>query len=396
MNIFTEKHTTGFGKNIGNSFMAIFFGILLLIGSSVLLWWNEGRSVEQMDALNEMNTNIVTLADTIYHPEYNNKPLWIQGEVKSVSEIHDPLFGVKSNDLSLKRTVEMYQWEEKKTTDSKRNTGGSTETATTYRYDKKWSSVAIDSTSFKQFADHNNPSMLHQSRTFNAGAQIGGYRLGKSVVAKISITEPYDNLTSLPEKVGNAKNYKSFLYIGLDAKNPTIGDLKITYKVALAGEYSIIALSKNKTLTSYTTDNNKIFTFVRNGNISAKNIFQEELSNNSTLTWILRVVGLLMMFVGFSALFGMITTVASFIPGLSFLVNGIVGIVAAILTFIVGATIISIAWFVARPILALVILSIGIGSALLLVKFGKKKKLNVTGEVSPPPRKVEVPPVRAG
>jgi len=64
MDQFTETTRTSYGANIGNSLKGILFGLILIVGSIILLWWNENRSVNQADALNEMNAKIVTLPDT--------------------------------------------------------------------------------------------------------------------------------------------------------------------------------------------------------------------------------------------------------------------------------------------------------------------------------------------
>ena len=132
MDQFTETTRTSYGANIGKSLKGILFGLVLLIGSIILLWWNESRSINQADALNEMSTKIVTLPDSIYHPEHENKPVLVQGEVKPISQVVDPLFGVKSDGLVLRRSVEMYQWKENRHSETKEKLGGGSETVTTY------------------------------------------------------------------------------------------------------------------------------------------------------------------------------------------------------------------------------------------------------------------------
>ena len=105
MDQFTERTTTGYGSNIMNSLKGIFFGFILLIGSIVLLSWNEGRSVNQAEALKDMSANIVTLPDTKYDAAYEGKPVLVHGEIKPVSELVDPLFGIVIDGLILRRNV---------------------------------------------------------------------------------------------------------------------------------------------------------------------------------------------------------------------------------------------------------------------------------------------------
>jgi len=96
MDQFTETTRTGYGLNIMNSLKGIFLGVILLIGSIVFLSWNEGRSVNQAEALKEVSGNIVTLPNTKYDAAYESKPVLVHGEIKPVSALVDPLFGVKA------------------------------------------------------------------------------------------------------------------------------------------------------------------------------------------------------------------------------------------------------------------------------------------------------------
>lgn len=371
MDHFTEKSYTGYGQNIGNSIKGIFFGFLFLIGSIVLLWWNEGRSVEQSTALHEMKENIITLPDTKYSAKYNGQPALLQGEIKPLNELIDSAFGIHSDGLKLNRIVEMYQWKENTSSKSEDKLGGGTETVTTYDYAKEWSSSEINSDSFKHPEGHQNPKMLYKSETFVTDAKIGDFHLDKAVVDHISTSGDYAELNTTSDL--NVTNHKNFLYIGKDAGQPQIGDIKISYKNAPAGVYTIAAKIQGGTLTDYTTKNGKNFIFVRSGKVSAENIFKSELESNSILTWILRGVGLVLMFMGFSMMMGILSTLAKVIPFLGSLVGGVTGIIAGVLTLVVGSIVIALAWLSSRPLLSLGILVVGIIIAIVIGKFGKPK-----------------------
>ncbi len=411
MDHFTETTRTSYGANIGNSFKGIIFGLILLVGSIILLSWNENRSVNQAEALNEMNAKIVTLPDTVYHPEHENKAVLVQGEVKPVSQIVDPLFDVKSDGLVLRRMVEMYQWKENKSTKTEEKLGGATETVTTYDYVKVWSSTNYNSSSFKHPEGHHNPVMNYKSETFVTDAKIGDYYLSKNMVSNIGASQAYNGLSSMSEKVGIATNHMSFLYIGhvpqnkiaehsgnSTPQNPSIGDMKISYVYAPSGQYTIAAKSQNKSLVNYITSNNRSFAFIRSGSVSAKQIFKDELDANSTMTWILRGIGLLMMFIGFILIMGPLATFAKVIPMLGSLVGGATALIAGVLTLLLGAIIISLAWFASRPMFSLIIIGLGIAIAVGLAKFGKKKELSssptTVRATTPPPRRSATPAER--
>jgi len=98
----------------------------------MLLWWNEGRSADQENALNEMHEVIVTLPDTKYNIAYEDKAVLVQGKVVPINEVFDPDFSVRSDGLKLVKDVKMYQWIEKISSRSEDKMGGETQTVTTY------------------------------------------------------------------------------------------------------------------------------------------------------------------------------------------------------------------------------------------------------------------------
>lgn len=380
MDTYTERTTTSYGQNIMNSFKGILFGLILLVGSIVLLWWNEGRSVDQADALKEMREKTIVLPSSKYYAENNNNPVWVHGDVKPIQALEDKLFDIHSNDLILKRNVSMFQWKEDKESSEEKKLGGSTETVTTYSYSKGWASTNINSTSFKIQEGHQNPQMLHQSQTFSTDANLGDFYLSKGIVSHINASEPYD-LSSVETNSSSAENYQEFLYIGKDPQNPDIGDMRITYSKAPAGDYSICAEQTGEKLTPYTAQNANKLLFIRYGNVSYQEIFQQELDANSFMTWILRGVGLLLMFIGFMLLMGPLETLGNVIPMIGSIVGGASALIAFILTIVLGFIVILLAWFGARPILLLGVIGVSIALIFGIGKFGKRQ-----GRATPPPR----------
>ncbi len=355
---------TGFGRR-RSSVPATIFGFLFLFLSTIGLWLNEGRSVDQMDALYEMQQAIVTLPDTKYQADLDNKPILIQGKVKAISPVEDPEFKISTNGLVLKRTVEMYQWKQM-ARDEARN-------ETSYSYKKEWSSEPIDSSNFKDPEAHYNPPFPYPNKSFTTEAKIGDYTLSNEVLNKIS-TSKVLGLSSFPHKINDAINHKSFLFMGKDITAPTLGDVKISYKYAPEGDYSIAAKASKQLLINYTTENNKSLSFVRNGIVSVSKIFNDEQSNNTALTWALRFAGLFVMFLSFFTMLRFFTAFSDYIPIVGPLLNGVNSIIAGVLTLIFGSLVIAIAWFSARPMLSISILIIGGVVAFVLGKFAKKRK----------------------
>ncbi|KIM06670.1 MAG: hypothetical protein KU28_07910 [Sulfurovum sp. PC08-66] len=411
MDHYTETTRTSFGQNVGNSFKGIITGIILVIASIVLLWWNEGRSVEQKDALNEMQNAIETLPNTQYDAKYNNKAVLLQGKVAPNGNVQDPVFGIKSPVLILERKVEMYQWHEKTSTHSEEKIGGATETTTTYDYVKDWSSSEISSSSFKHLEGHHNPSMAYKTEKFVTDASMGDFHLANNIVAKFSANQSFGDLSSLPKTIGDVTNHGSFLYKGYNPNTPQVGDLRITFGYAGGGEYSIAAKLNDRNVVAYNTKNGKNFIFIKNGIVSAQEIFKAEHEANAFMAWILRGVGLLIMFIGFNTILKPLVAVANVIPFIGSIIGAGTGLVAAILTFILGPIVIALAWFASRPLFSLTIIAIGGIIAFLLSSKGKSKvaqmgttpppsplntsTIEVTSETPPPsPSNSTTPPPR--
>jgi len=389
MNHFTETATSSYTENIGNSFKGILFGFLLIIGSIILLSYNENRSINQTLALEEMQSKMVTLNSTQYDVKYEKMPILIQGEVNPINTLEDTTFGVKSNGLLLERRVEMYQWKENKTTKSEDKLGGSTETTTTYNYIQDWSSTAIDSSSFEHPQEHQNPPMAYSGAIYTTDAQIGDFYLSKSIINHFTNRSHFDGLSTLPQQIGEMKNYKSYLYKGQNPNTPKIGDIKITYSQTPKEVYSLAGMAQGKTLIPYVTQNDRHFIFVREGTVSANQIFQEEFHSNSILTWILRAVGLLLMFFGFILIIDPLSTLANVIPMLGSLIGGASAIVAGVLTLLIGSVVIAIAWFTSRPFLSLIIIGVGVVLTMVLKRFNKNKDSSFShpSQTTPPPRR---------
>ncbi len=385
---FSETTSTSYMQNIGNSLKGVLFGFLFFIISIVLLYWNEGRSVDQANALKQMQESIQIITPELIDTQNNGKAVLIYGSVKPTSIVKDSAFGISSNALALARESSTYQWQENKHSESKEEMGGSTTTTTTYDYEKVWTSQNIDSGSFKHREGHENISNRYPSQRFLSNANMGKYHLNKNIISNFDNAQNMD-LHMYPSTINNAKNTGSYLYIGEDEQNPRIGDVKLHYKMTPAGEYTLAASVLGQDIVSFATDYERSFVFVRVGHSSADKIFKEEFSSNNMFTWVLRGVGLLVMFIGLSMIMGPLGVLANVLPFFGSMVGLATGLIAFLLTLVIGSIVIVLAWIGARP---LVLVGVIVGVIALLVYLGKRKpKAQTDTSSTPPPR---TPPPR--
>ncbi|MCR5162390.1 MAG: TMEM43 family protein [Thermoguttaceae bacterium] len=151
-------------------------GLVLIVVSIALLFWNEGRTLHRYQDLKGAAEDCVAVQTSPVDPSNNAKPVYMTGEMKTDEILSDPLFpAVSQNAIKLQRTVEMYQWIEKQSTKKQKKLGGGEEEVTTYTYTKDWAEEQIDSSSFKE-AGHDNPAMMMKSEGFTAQtASIGDF-----------------------------------------------------------------------------------------------------------------------------------------------------------------------------------------------------------------------------
>ena len=136
--------------------------------------------------------------------------------------------GLRANDkIRLRRTVEMYQWKEDKTSTSSNNVGGGDTTRTTYTYAKAWSETPVNSSAFKHPEKHENGEMDLRTQVFtNSDVALGDRQLGAPLLDQMS-----DFVSAAPPQTPPS-GYQTVgrrLYKGDDADKPAVGDVRVTF-----------------------------------------------------------------------------------------------------------------------------------------------------------------------
>lgn len=356
-----------FGR-IGKSLMGIVVGFILLAIAVALLFWNEGRAVGTYNTLKEGEGLVVSVPSDTVNPGNNDKLVHISGEATVTKELYDEDFGVGAQALRLRRTVSMYQWEEKKQTESRKKLGGGEETVTTYTYRKDWSGTAIDHSSFHDPEGHENPSELpYASVTLNAkDATVGEFELSPRLIAMLGDFEqlPIRGKSEDAQWPEDAKPDKGAIYLGADASKPHVGDARISFEVVPPGPVSLLARQSGSTFAPYQTGAGGEIFRISPGKLDAKQMFAEAQSENSLFTWILRAAGFVLLWIGFSLIFAPLSVLADVIPFLGNLVGAATGLFAFFLALAVAAVVIGVAWLVFRPLLGAALLVIALAAVI--------------------------------
>ena len=356
----TVVTTRSWGQRLAGSFVGALFGILFVAISFILLYWNEGRAVDAIAALNQAARQVVEIDAASIDPNAEGRPVHLTGLMEPSAPARDPIFGVGGDGLlRLSRKVEMFQWEEEKTTQSHKSVGGSETTETTYSYRKGWSDHPLDSSRFHEAGNHRNPPMPVESTITNAGGvRLGAYRIAPDLLAEVTAFTLFEPQTAPSgyQKIGE------ILYRARDIDNPAVGDLRVSFRGVPAQTMTVVAGLSASGLAPFHGANGYRIALASPGMLTAGEMFQEKKHEENILTWVLRGVGFILMLVGFMLVFGPLSVLAGVLPFLEGLVEAGVFLVALTLAVPLTLTTIAVAWFAHRPLLGAALIVAGVAS----------------------------------
>ncbi len=379
---FTETSSESIFSRLGNSIKGVLFGIVLIPLAIVLLSWNEGRAVKTAASLKEGAAAVVSVSADAAQAANEGKLIHLSGEAKTENTVTDPMFQISRNAIRLSRKVEMYHWTESKEQKTHKKLGGGTETETTYTYSKKWSNDLIDSSDFKHREGHENPTSMiaNNSNVIAESVTMGAFKLPSKIIDKMKGDSPL-SLTSaevvklpaeLKEKV---KLAGEFLYVGADPAAAAVGDQKITFTILKPGVFSILARQTGNTLGTYPTKAGRELERVESGDVTAAEMFDHAKSENTLVTWGLRLLGLIVMTIGISLILSPIATIADVIPLFGDLVGMGTGLAALFMASFISVIVIAVSWFAVRPMLSISLVVVAIGAVIFGKRMGAKKAL---------------------
>ncbi len=315
-------------------------------------------------------------------PTSEGKLIHFIGVARTPSVLTDTDFGVGGSALKLHRIVEVYQWEENSKSDTKEKLGGGTETTTTYTYSQDWFDRLIDSSDFKESETHINPTVkrFENKEWIAANVSVGAYEIPDDLLAALSGYQPFtvtsEMLKTLPDATQNQVELTgNMLYFQSTASAmPQIGSTRIRYEIIAPQVLSVIAKQSQATLVPYTTKNGRTINMIQTGSHTAGEMFEGAIANNRVMTWVLRILGTILMFIGLRMTMGVLPIVASVIPFVGRIVGAGMSLASGLMTLIGASITIAIAWIVYRPLVGIVLLFIAGLGVFLLVRASQSKK----------------------
>jgi hypothetical protein len=378
--IFTETKSTSFFGRSKNALGGIFIGTIFFIGSFILLFLNEGRAVRTQKGLQEGAAVVVSVASNSVNPSNEGKLVHSSGNLTTSGPVIDSLFQVQSPDaVKLERTVEMYQWKESQSSKTEKKVGGSEETVTTYTYEKGWSPERIDSSRFKEPAGHANPSQFPYppAEILAKEVKMNAFRVSPELIRQLGDAEPFNlsqsDLDRLPANLkGQLALSSGKFYSGKNPSEPLIGDTQVSYSVVRPSLVTIVALQKGDSFHPYLTRQGTTIEMIQRGEKTSVEMFEEAMASNRKLTWILRGLGFVLMFIGIRLTFRPLQVMAEIIPLVGWIVGAGVSLICFLLALSLSLATIAFAWIYYRPLLGVSLLAATVG-IFILIHFSLKK-----------------------
>ena len=392
---YTETTSTSYGQRLAGSAKGMIGGLLMFIIGTCLLWWNEGRTVRTAKAIGDAASHVESVADVSrVDASLNGKLIHASAFADTKDTLTDDMFGVRELAIRLDRKVEYYQWVENAQTREREKIGGGKETTTTYTYEKKWVDKPVNSAEFKDPQYQSANKVLSEVEERNEMAQhvtFGAYTLPELFVASISGSEPVEvrmteeqrfkwneRLHMLRPEVNTETSlvYTSAntVYLGLSPNSPQIGDVRVTFTKVPPADISLIAQVDGSTFKVYRAKNGQSFSRVQMGTVGVDEMIEQARSENNMLTWVLRLVGVLLIVIGLKGMFGLLPMLFKVLPFLGSIVDAGVGLVSWIFGLAWSLIIIAIAWLVFRPIIGISLLVLAIAGIVFLKRRGEKNE----------------------
>ena len=387
----TKVETQSWLSRLKQSVMGVLVGLGLALAMLVLLFWNEGRAVKTARGLGQGASELVMAAPQLVDPAQEGKLVYLGGEPVAPTPLHDAQTGVMTLGLRLQRKVQMYQWVQESQSKKDVALGGTETTTTQYSYSAQWSEQAIDSSRFEQATQYANPAMAMTGQSFIAeGVQLGSWALDAPVLGQLGADQAYAvtqyDLVALQHALGPQLPMQLVdgqIHVGANPQQPTVGDYRISYQLAPLQSLSIIGRQTGHGIRAWQADSGSEVLMVRAGVVPAEQMFAQAHSGNSTMTWILRALGTLLLVIAINMVLGPLSVAASVLPLLSRVLAMGTGLIATCVGVALSVFTMALAWIFYRPLLALAIIAVGIALvAAVVVLIGRRRRQLVA---VPPP-----------
>ena len=361
----TEVTGTSWFARLGQAIVGVFIGLIFIVVSVGVLFWNEGRAIRTAQGLTEGAGIVRSVPAEAVDPANDGRLIHVSGMLSTAGPVSDPDFAMRVRGVRLDRHVEVYQWKEETHSESRTRLGGGEERTTTYKYVRTWSDKPIDSDRFKEPRGHTNPVMTYQSRESLApGTRLGAFAVPESLLRgfgearRLAATDAQVN--ALQNRVTKPVTVNDgILYVGRDPSEPAIGDMRISFSEVPVQPASVVAAQSGSGFAPFPTHTGTTVELIAAGSVPAKVMFQHAEEENVTMTWVLRLIGVIFMLIGFNFVLRPLAVAGSVIPLLGDVIGAGTFLVALVCTVAIAPIVIAFGWLWYRPLIGIGVLAVG-------------------------------------
>lgn len=361
----TEVTNTSWFARLGQAVVGVLIGFIFVVVAIGVLFWNEGRAIRTAQGLAEGAGIVRSVPAERADPADDGTLIHVTGMLSTGGPIADPDFAVRVNGVRLERHVEVYQWKEETHSETRTKFGGGEERTTTYKYVRTWSDKPIDSDRFKEPRGHTNPVMTYQSRDLLApGTRLGAFAVpdyllrGFGEAKRLAATDAQVNALQIRVSKPVALN-DGVLYVGRDPSQPAIGDMRISFAEVPLQTASVVAAQAGSGFAPFPTHTGTTVELIAAGAVPAKVMFQHAEEENVTMTWVLRLIGVVFMLIGFNFVLRPLAVAGSVIPLLGDVIGAGTFLVALVCTVAIAPIVIAFGWLWYRPLIGIAVLVVG-------------------------------------
>lgn len=382
---FQEIQQASWFDQLGGSCFGALLGLLLFLGSFVLLVWNEGKI--NTAAVAQSAIDITTIAN----------PATAQAKLVSVTDritanppLSDDRFLLPGHYVVVDRTVEMYAWDEQEKTERRKQIGGSETQIKTYTYESHWTNSPEDSTHFKYSQNHYNPPKAIPDQLFKvAEARVGRYGLDMTSFNRLSGrrssceskglipewgqggTIHLPDTEALPLTPQNSRvsskvlRTNRYIFQGTGSPQaPQIGDIRVCYSVLPTNtEVTVFGQLDQTQIKPYLYRQTPIYRLLPGTRQAA---IATLTSEHNLWTWIFRGGGFLMMWFGLMLMGSPLSTFLNMIPILGSFAEGLTFVTSFVTAFVLSSVTILTGMLLSHPIALFLALGVTMGAMVLL------------------------------
>lgn len=216
--------------------------------------------------------------------------------------------------------------------------------------------------------------------------RFGAFRLSPGLASQMTHYEPLpfdaQELKKLaPELRGRAKVDAGVLYIPGDPKrfsvnpaSPNVGDVRIRFEVVKPCTVSIIAQQAGDSFAPWQSQAGTATERLMVGSVSREGMVTKMEAENTMFTWVLRLLGFLLMAFGIGLVFRPLSVVADVLPILGDLLRLGIGVFAAVVAAFFSLITIAIAWLAYRPLLGIGLIALAVAVVVGCKMLARKKQ----------------------